>query len=128
GTASRAAREGGVLWAPRRNRAGRTEYHWETMAEVRPGDIVLHYSNNAVRAVSRITEAATIRPAPREIANGPWESEGRYVKAEYTHFDQPIPIETVTQHQETRSIPRGPINASGAVKPGYLFPFTIEAL
>ena len=128
GTTYRAAREGGFLWAPLRNRAGRTEYHWETMAEVRPGDIVLHYSNNAVRAVSRITEAATIRPAPREIANGPWESEGRYVKAEYTHFDQPIPIETVTQHQETRSIPRGPINASGAVKQGYLFPFTIEAL
>lgn len=124
----RAAREGGFLWAPLLNKAGRSEYHWENMAGVRPGDLVLHYSNNAVRAVSKVIEAATLRPCPPEIQTGQWQAEGRYVKTDYTHFEQPIPIENIIRHEEVRAIPRGPINARGTVKQGYLFPFTIEAL
>ncbi len=58
-------RDGGFLWAPMLNKAGRPQYHWDTMDEVREGDIVLHYSNGSLRAVSRVSAAA--RPAPNPL-------------------------------------------------------------
>ncbi|MGI6083187.1 MAG: EVE domain-containing protein [Limnochordia bacterium] len=128
GRTYKAARDGGFLWAPLLNKKGRTVYHWESMDDVRPGDMVLHYSGNALRAVSRVSEAATLRTCPPEIAGDQWQAEGRYVKTDYAHFDQPIPIETITQHEEARTIPRGPITSPGTVKQGYLFPFTVQAL
>src|SRR5690606_28519641 len=122
------SRDGGFLWAPLRNKAGGTEYHWETMAEVRPGDIVLHSASNAVRAVSRVTEAATLRPNPLGNGEGSEQVAGRYAKTEYTHFDEPVPIATLFQHPEVRDVKRGPLTKRGIVKQGYLFPFTVEAL
>src|SRR5579859_2677606 len=43
-------RDGGYLWAPIRNKRGGTEIHWETMAEVRENDLIVHYCQGQVRA------------------------------------------------------------------------------
>ena len=58
-------RDGGFLWAPMLNKAGRPQYHWDTMDEVREGDVVLHYSNGSLRAASHVSAAA--RPAPNPL-------------------------------------------------------------
>lgn len=128
GRTYREACEGGFLWAPLRNKAGRTERHWESMADVRQGDIILHYSNGALRAVSRVSEEAILHSCPPEIESDNWRPEGRYVKSDYTPFDQPIPIEAFIDQREVRTITSGPINERGIVKQGYLFPFSVKAL
>ncbi len=44
---------GGYIWAPRTGRDGKTVYtHHHNVTLVKPGDIILHYVNGSIRAVS----------------------------------------------------------------------------
>src|SRR5690606_6737278 len=128
GKAYKESRDGGFLWAPLETQSGRSVHHWESMAAARPGDIVLHYAEGALRAVSQVTEAATIRQRPSGLQDEKWQLEGRYVKTQYTYFKEPIPREAIVKHPEVRSIKYGPVMSNERVQLGYLFKFTKEAL
>ena len=49
----------GILWAPLLSKNGQKQHHWERMDELRPGDMVIHYSG-AIRAVSRVDSPALL--------------------------------------------------------------------
>jgi hypothetical protein len=46
----RQERTGGFLWAPDRNESGLTPFHWATMSEVRPGEVILSYVRGKISA------------------------------------------------------------------------------
>jgi hypothetical protein len=42
------ASKGGYLWAPRKNKQGRTYPYWKNMTLLQKGDRVFHYRNGAI--------------------------------------------------------------------------------
>lgn len=56
----------GTLWAPLRGSSGQRVASWDTLHNVGPGDLVLHYSRPAIRGISRAaTLPAAAYPPPR---------------------------------------------------------------
>lgn len=118
----------GVIWAPLKNSNGKSVYHWETMREVKRGDIILHYANKHLRYVSRVIDPAQIAPRPSSFANSNWEEEGRLVRTDYFEISPAIPLELFNQQLMKLNITQGPLNSIGGVNQGYLYRFTIPGL
>lgn len=109
-------RDGGFLWAPKLNKAGRPQYHWDTMDEVREGDVVLHYSSGSLRAISHVKTSA--RPAPNPLGDRAWEDAGRLVETQYQELNEPVGLSAI---DEGARITQGsPFTVSGAVQQVYL--------
>ncbi|MBB3747685.1 MoxR-like ATPase [Mycolicibacterium sp. BK634] len=109
-------RDGGFLWAPMLNKAGRPQYHWDSMDEVCQGDVVLHYSNGSLRAVSHVTAAA--RPAPNPLGDQAWEAAGRLVESQYQELNEPVALAAI---DERARIQQGsPFTVTGSVQQVYL--------
>jgi MoxR-like ATPase len=109
-------RDGGFLWAPMLNKAGRAQYHWDTMDEVREGDIVLHYSNGSLRAASRVSAAA--RPAPNPLDSQAWDEAGRLVETQYEELNEPVALAAIDEGARIRQ--GSPFTVSGSVQQVYL--------
>ncbi|MGB2922141.1 MAG: hypothetical protein WA944_21600 [Mycobacterium sp.] len=109
-------RDGGFLWAPMLNKAGRPQYHWDTMDEVREGDVVLHYSNGSLRAVSHVGAAA--RPAPNPLGDQTWEEAGRLVETQYQELNEPVALAAIDEGARIRQ--GSPFTVSGSVQQVYL--------
>jgi MoxR-like ATPase len=109
-------RDGGFLWAPMRNKAGRPQYHWDTMDEVREGDVVLHYSNGTLRAVSHVTASAKSSPNPLDDQS--WDTAGRLVQSHYQELNEPVALAAI---DEGARIKQGsPFTVAGSVQQVYL--------
>ena len=82
---------GGFIWAPQHSQNGSKIFHWENMAHVKTGDIVLHGCNGRVVAVSSAVSDCydCDRPAERAFENA-WNNQGRRVDLRYTRFAMPI--------------------------------------
>ncbi|WP_158021313.1 McrB family protein [Mycolicibacterium chubuense] len=109
-------RDGGFLWAPMLNKAGRPQYHWETMDEVREGDVVLHYSNGALRAASHVSAAA--RPAPNPLDDKSWDEAGRLVETQYQELNEPVALGAIDEGARIRQ--GSPFTSTGSVQQVYL--------
>lgn len=109
-------RDGGFLWAPMRNKAGRSQYHWDTMDEVREGDVVLHYSNGSLRAASHVIAAA--KPAPNPLGDQAWEEAGRLVETQYEELNEPVALGAIDEG--TRIKQGSPFTVTGSVQQVYL--------
>lgn len=110
-------RDGGFLWAPTLDKAGRPQYHWDTMNEVREGDVVLHYSNGSLRAASHVSAAA--RPAPNPFNSQAWDKAGRLVETQYRELNEPVALAAIDEDARIRQ--GSPFTSSGSVRQGYLF-------
>ncbi|WP_375104766.1 McrB family protein [Paenibacillus sp. RS8] len=121
-------KEEGILWAPQVNPQGRKIYHWETMKEVKQGDIILHYSNKAIRYVSQVTDAAVEAPKPGSMANTNWQEDGRLVRTEYVELIPPIMLQQFNQQIMQVNLTQGPLHSGGGVNQGYLFRFSRQGL
>ncbi|WP_340006660.1 AAA family ATPase [Paenibacillus sp. FSL K6-0276] len=128
GTTIQAEKEEGILWAPLVNSQGRKLYHWETMKEVKQGDIILHYSNKAIRYVSQVTDAAVEAPKPGSMANTNWQEDGRLVRTEYVELIPPIMLQQFNQQIMQVNLTQGPLHSGGGVNQGYLFRFSGQGL
>lgn len=117
----RQEREAGILWAPDRSADGRRLFHWDTMAEVAPGDLILHYAKQGVRALGDATAAAIDAPRPADLPVGMWALEGRLVRVHYRDALVPVSRDELPLEWRQREGSRGPFGQSGAVKQGYLF-------
>ncbi|WP_339171311.1 AAA family ATPase [Paenibacillus sp. FSL H7-0943] len=128
GTTIQAEKEEGILWAPLLNSQGRKLYHWETMKEVEQGDIILHYSNKAIRYVSHVTDAAVEATKPGSMANTNWQEDGRLVRTEYVKLIPPIMLQQFNQQIMQVNLTQGPLHSGGGVNQGYLFRFSRQGL
>jgi MoxR-like ATPase len=109
-------RDGAFLWAPMLNKAGRPQYHWDTMDEVREGDVVLHYSNGSLRAASHVSAAA--RPAPNPLDSQAWDEAGRLVETQYQELNEPVALAAIDEGARIRQ--GSPFTVSGSVQQVYL--------
>ncbi|MFI5893040.1 McrB family protein [Actinoplanes sp. NPDC051513] len=111
------ARNSGVIWAPKLNKAGRTERHWETMRDVSGGDIILHYSNGSLRAIGTAEGPASDAANPFE--SDEWEQDGRLVQVHYEDLGSPVPLASIPA--AVRIPASGPFTSVGSVQQGYLY-------
>jgi 5-methylcytosine-specific restriction enzyme B len=109
-------RDGGFLWAPMLNKAGRPQYHWDSMDEVREGDVVLHYSNGSLRAASHVIAAA--RPAPNPLDDRAWDEAGRLVETQYQELNEPVALGAIDEGARIRQ--GSPFTVTGSVQQVYL--------
>lgn len=92
------------------------------MREVVPGDIILHYSNQHIVAISSVLTSATLAENPFK-GDGTWDKDGKQIAVDIHWLEVPIaktdiPIEARIQG----SIDGGPFQRNGEkVKQGYFF-------
>jgi MoxR-like ATPase len=118
------AKEGGYIWAPLRDKAGRTQDHWETMRNLRVGDHVLNYANGEIRARSTVRQESVPSPRPDPDADQAWGSDGMRAELDYEALTDRVALAEIPV--EWRRSEGGPFDKDGGVKQGYLFPVSDE--
>jgi hypothetical protein len=111
------ARKAGLIWAPMLDKAGRPQRHWETMDQVRAGDVILHYSNSNLRAVSTAESGAS--PAKNPFGQDVWGDDGRVVPVRYEDLHAMVPLASIPA--SVRTTAGGPFTSVGSVQQGYLY-------
>src|SRR6516164_1250659 len=91
--------KGGYLWAPKSNKDGASNFHWDTMLDVQPGDLIFSYVNGAIVAASVAKSAAYDSPKPKGFKD--WEAAGRRVDVEYEKLSNLLPLETFQSEIKT---------------------------
>ena len=119
---------GEFMWAPLSDKRGRSQYHWDTMGEVRKGDIVLNYANGYIQYVSHVVADVEHTTKPESIASSTWRENGRLVRLKYFPLEPQIPLVQFAKDIMNLGIHHGPIHLSAGVKQGYLFRFTLKGL
>jgi hypothetical protein len=108
------------LRAPQRNKQGRALFYWDNLARVRAGDLIFHYADGAIRAVS----IATGNGHEEEIAQG----KGWRVDVEVRPLSEPALLEQFSQRLVALNLDKGPVGRNGTANPGYLFELTPDAV
>ena len=122
------AREGGHIWAPKKNRRGTSEFHWENVKKVKKGDIIFNYATGFLKAVSIAQRNGYDYLRPDTTLDSEWGKEGWRADLKYHELNTPISINNIGPLIAEINIPRGPINRSGGVNQGYLYKLNKEAV
>ncbi len=124
-----AERDGGYIWAPQRTKSGASPYYfWENVNRVSPGDIIFHYEDGAIRAVSIATEPGRDAERPPELPPVEWDVSGWRADCDYVELAEPIPLVEVQSRLAEMELDRGPVNDTGRVNQGYLYGIPAEAV
>lgn len=117
-------KEKGVIWAPLKGKNDNAIYHWETLKEVEIDDLILHYSNGALRYISKVLTTAVESSRPEGLKiNDNWDVMGRLIEVEYYELEPEIKLNKFNNQIKDLDINKGPINIKGEVNQGYLFNF-----
>jgi putative restriction endonuclease len=82
---------GGFLWSPKARADGGRNYFYNTMEEVRPGDIVFSFCDTYIKAIGIVQRPAVTAPKPNfRTAGSNWSDEGWYVEVEFAKLENPI--------------------------------------
>lgn len=70
--------EGQYLWSPKTASDGARNEFYRNMRRASPGDLILSYSEQAIRYIGRVTEFAFTAPKPKEfgVTGANWNNEG----------------------------------------------------
>ena len=121
-----------LLWAPHKTEGGQTRYYHKNVDEVREGDLILHYSDGAIRGVSFASSDSTTSKNP--FKGERWQEEGYGVDVRYMPLSTPIlksSLDEILPAIRRRLKPfktDQPIQKDGKLKLGYLFQFGFHAL
>lgn len=117
----RQERQGGYLWAPKRDTSGKTHFFWANMMKVSPGDIVYSYVSQSIVAIGTATSRAYdfIRP---ETFEREWERDGWRVDIDYKDVRPPrLVANFVDELMPLLPAQFGPLDRNRNGKVGYLF-------
>lgn len=82
---------GGFLWSPKTRADGARNYFYQTMEEVRLGDLVFSYYGTKIQAIGIVQRQAVTAPKPNFRAAGSnWSDVGWYVEVEFKELKNPI--------------------------------------
>lgn len=121
------SRDGGYLWAPLLDKAGHKKSHWETMAEVRPGDVVFSCRGRKIVATNVARSEAYLADQPDPLDAEFWEGRGRRVDVAYVDLPKAIAIDDLTDLFPLLMGEQGPLANNGRGKQGYLYPVSPSA-
>jgi hypothetical protein len=108
----------GIMWAPKFGQNGHSQFHWETMRQVQPGDRIIHYVDGIIMATSVAATSAFDSRRPLSLGADRWDEEGRMVRVNYTLLEQPIGLDKIDPARRIGS----PFTIAHTVRQGYLFP------
>lgn len=113
--------ESGIIWAP----TGSNNYHWNTLSEVEPGDVVIHYAKGEIKYVSQVISNQV---APKPVEGRDPNEIGTLIRLDYYELQPAIPRDLVARKIFALNLDQGPINRKYYVKQGYLFRFDWDGL
>ena len=116
------SREGGYLWAPLLNKAGKKVSHWESVDKILEGDMIISSAGGKIIALSVAKTAAFPSPQPSAADAEKWGFEGRRVDVAYIDIPQPVPIEEIKELFLKEPYKNSPIDQNGRGVMGYMFP------
>ncbi|MDQ1059738.1 hypothetical protein QFZ23_003639 [Arthrobacter globiformis] len=115
----------GITWAPLLTEKGRKQHHWERMDLAQPGDVVMHYAEGQIRAISRVLVGS--HPASNPHAGGEWIQSGRELKLSYDVLDVAVALERLPlELRRSHSGNGSPFDRYGSVNLGYFFDLADE--
>lgn len=113
------ARKKGFIWAPKENKSGARLFHWENVSRVRTGDLIFHYADGELKAIS--IAKSNGYDAKKELGGNQWSDDGWRVDADYSVLANAVPIGEIGFKLARLKMDKGPVNKSGGVNQGYLF-------
>jgi MoxR-like ATPase len=113
------AREEGFIWAPKESKSGARLFHWENVSRVRSGDIIFHYADGELKAISKAKTNGY--DAKKELGGNQWSDDGWRVDSDYFVLADPVPISEIGSKLARLQLDKGPVNRAGGVNQGYLF-------
>lgn len=116
-------RAGGYLWAPTVNKGGTTPFHWQTMRDVRAGDIVFSFVGQTIRAVSVAAGAAYPSNRPPEFTDQDlWKQDGFQIDVSYEDVTPALAVPPIAQDLRVLLPSKySPLTRDGTGSQGYLF-------
>jgi len=91
-----AEKAGYYLFAPHLDKLGKERIQYKNMAELKPDDICLHYSEGAIKAVSHVIEMVKQGKRPVLLTSLPGEELGQVVRSSYIELDSPIQLREIS--------------------------------
>jgi hypothetical protein len=110
GATYQAERSGGFVWAPQRTRSGGQLAHHVNVSRLRPGDVILHYANGLIRAVSEVSSPPVEAERPAVLPSEAWTDSGYLCEVQYFDLSEPIRKEELD-----RPVTAGPFDRNGNV-------------
>ena len=111
----------GIIWAPLYDMGGHSQYSWDNLLNVRPGDVIFHASEGMIRAISRAKGLCYDKGNPFPEENVPNYQYGRAVDCDYTFLQNPIPTadykEVILKYAQQKY---SPFDKNGDGSGGYL--------
>ena len=75
---------------PKRTQSGATPFHWQNMTRVSPGDLVIHYADTQLRAISIVKSLAY--DSDRGALPDDWDKDGWRSDLTYYELSRPVSI------------------------------------
>lgn len=117
-------KEAGILLSRKRDQAGHLQHSWERMREVRTGDMIFHYVNGSIVAVSSATGNWMESNLPVGLQNN---HEGYLVKLDYHELEVPL---SIADHLDVITpllpVKYSAFQANGQGNQGFLYPCNDE--
>jgi len=121
-------KNGGYIWAPIANKAGKRFHHWDKLLDVRSGDIILHGCDGYIKAISEARCECYECTQPEELySEKMWEREGRRIDCDYTTIE--CPIKTAMFREDIIrlcNVKYAPFDKDGNGNMGYLYEINLE--
>ncbi len=114
------------IWAPQGDKRGRAWFYWENVSKVKAGDVIFHYADGAIRAVSVATGDG--QATGRMVREGGYSSKGWRANVELHELAEPISMQHIGPRLQALNIEKGPINRNGTASPGYLYELPEDAV
>ena len=123
-------RQGGYLWAPKRNANGRRNANYDFLQKIEPGDVIFSFVNSHIVSIAMAEARAVTEPKPDFGGAGlNWQNEGWHVDVTYTDLPNPIrPKEHIEQISSNLNEKYSPLNRSGNGIQAYFFPVGVGLL
>lgn len=110
---------GGFLWSPKYTRDGRRHPGYETMKEVRPGDIIIHSYKSEIVTIS-IAKTACFSCDRPSVAFAEWDADGWKIECEYFELPLEFSIDSICRKLYELQPVNGPFVSAGTGKQQYL--------
>jgi len=106
---------GGFLWSPKTRADGGRNYFYETMEQVRPGDLVFSFCDTYIKAIGVVQRPAVTAPKPNfRTAGSNWSNVGWYVEVEFAELVNPIkPKDNMDQIRPLLADKYSPLQSNG---------------
>lgn len=118
-----AERNAGILWAPKLTEDERHVSHWDRVADVRTGDVIIHSFQKEIVAFSIALEHASSMRQPDSLKHEKlWSDDGWGVHCQYISIQYPIVTsDYMDKLLELQPEKYAPFNRIGRGNTGYLF-------